>query len=318
MENLLGAWREFLRGKRRRKDIEQFSLHLNDNIVILHRELEEKTYKHGLYQAFRINDPKPRDIHKASVRDRLVHHAVYRVLYPYFDRKFIFDSFSCRDSKGAHKAIARFCDHARIVSKNHTQTVWVLKCDIRKFFASIDHNILLTILRNKVKDDDTIWLLNQIISSFHTPGNPGIGLSLGNLTSQLLVNIYMNKFDHFVKRELKCKYYIRYADDFVFLDADKEYLEDILSKISIFLHKQLKLSLHPDKVYIKTLASGVDFLGWIVFPNHRVLRTATKRRMFKKLKKGYSWESLASYRGMLKHGNTYKLRQKIDKLYGDN
>lgn len=139
VENLLVAWREFLRGKRRRRDVQKFGLNLMDNILALHSELAARTYRHGGYHAFKVNDPKPRDIHKASVRDRLVHHAIYRILYPYFDRKFIFDSFSCRKDRGTHKALNRFRQYSRIVSKNFTQTAWVLKCDIKKFFANIDH-----------------------------------------------------------------------------------------------------------------------------------------------------------------------------------
>jgi len=177
--------------------------------------LAGKTYKHGGYQAFRISDPKPRDIHKASVRDRLVHHVIYRILYPYFDRKFIFDSYFCRIEKGTHKAIYRLRKFGRIVSKNNTQTCWILKCDIRKFFANINHEIFKNILEKYIGDENALWLLAQIIGSFQTENKIGIGLPLGNLTSQLLVNIYMNKLDHFIKRELKIKFYIRYADDFV-------------------------------------------------------------------------------------------------------
>ena len=135
-----------------------------------------------------------------------------------------------------------------------------------------------------------------------------VGLPLGNLTSQLLVNIYMNEFDHFVKRNLKVKYYIRYADDFVIFGENKIYLENILIKISTFLEKELKLHLHPDKVFIKTLASGVDFLGWVHFPCHRVLRTTTKRRMLKSLQNDKNKGVLMSYFGMLSHGNTFKLK----------
>src|SRR3989344_4568005 len=185
VENLLVAWREFLRGKRKRRDVAKFSLNLMDNVLALHRELRDKTYRHGPYHAFKINDPKPRDIHKASVRDRLLHHAVYRVLYPYFDRKFIFDSFSCRRDKGTFRAMDRFKKYAGIVSRNHTRTAWVLKCDIQKFFASIDHRILKDVLRRRIGGDYTFWLLDEIIDSFHTKGKPGIGLPLGNLTSQL-------------------------------------------------------------------------------------------------------------------------------------
>lgn len=313
MENLLVAWREFLKGKRWRKDVEQFSVHLTDNIFELHRDLTNKTYHHGPYKAFRINDPKPRDIHKASVRDRLLHHAIYRIVYPYFDRKFIFDSYSCRRGKGTHRALNRFRDFAHKISKNHTRTIWVLKCDIRKFFANIDHAILEDILRRQMSNENLVFLFRKIVGSFNTKDRPGVGLPLGNLTSQLLVNIYMNEFDHFLKRELKIRYYVRYADDFVILHKDKKYLECILPKISIFLETRLKLSLHPDKVFIKTFSSGIDFLGWIHFPHHRIPRTSTRRRMFRNLNKNPKKESLDSYVGLLSHGDTYKLVRKIKK-----
>ncbi len=270
-----------------------------------------KSYQHGGYEAFKINDPKPRDIHKASVRDRLVHRAIYSILYPYFDKKFIADSFSCRLRKGTHKAINRFRKLARITNENNTKTCWILKCDIRKFFASIDHEILKNILVKHIKDKDILWLLSQIIDSFNTEGKIGVGLPLGNLTSQLFVNVYMNKFDHFIKRELKIRYYIRYADDFVIFSENKNYLENLISKISKFLEIQLKLSLHPDKVSIKTFDSGVDFLGWVNFPHNRVLRTTTKRRMFRKITADAKIESINSYLGLLKYGNTHKLKQKL-------
>jgi len=301
VENLLASWQEFLRGKRKRMDVAEFSLKFFDNIHLLHEELKNKTYRHGGYQAFKINDPKPRDIHKAMVRDRLVHHAIYRTLYSYFDSKFIYNSYSCRKNKGTHRAINRFRDFGRKVSVNHTKTCWVLKCDIRKFFANIDHKILKTILAKHVFDTDVLLLLEQVIDSFD------FGLPLGNLTSQLLVNIYMNEFDHFIKRELKVTYYIRYADDFVILSSDKEYLEGLISKISHFLEVKLKLQLHPHKVFIKTFSSGVDFLGWVHFPHHRIPRTSSKRKMLRKLKSNPRPESLASYKGMMKHGNTYKV-----------
>lgn len=314
VENLLMSWREFLRGKRKRKDVAEFYLNFTENILDLHRELREKIYRHGGYQAFKINDPKPRDIHKASVRDRLVHHAIYRVLYSYFDRKFIFNSFSCRRIKGTHRAINRFRQYGRIVSLNHTRTAWVLKCDIRKFFASIDHKILIDILRQRIYDEDVVWLLSDVINSFHAEGKRDVGLPLGNLTSQLLVNIYMSELDHFLKRGLKIKYYVRYADDFVILHKSKTYLESILPEISEFLEARLKLSLHPDKVFIKTFASGVDFLGWVHFARHRVLRTTTRRRMLKKFKMNLSLQSTISYLGLLSHGDAHKFTRELDKL----
>ena len=166
LDNLLAAWQEFLPGKRGKPDVQEFGFRLIDNLLELHKELKSGTYRHGSYEHFKINDPKPRDIHKASVRDRLLHHAIYRVLYPYFDRRFIADSFSCRVRKGTHKAINRFRSFANQVSKNDTRSCYVLKCDIRKFFASIDHQILKELLRKKIFDPDILRLLEEVIDSF--------------------------------------------------------------------------------------------------------------------------------------------------------
>ena len=307
IENLLEAWKEFLRGKRGKADVQEFCLRLMDNIFSLHNDLANYSYQHGGYQAFNIFDPKPRNIHKASVRDRLLHHAIYRKLYPFFDKTFIADSYSCRINKGTHKAINRFHSLAYRIGKNHTKTCWILKCDIKKFFASIDHKILMEILKQYIPDQNILWLLEKVIGSFCST-RPGTGLPLGNLTSQLFVNIYMNEFDQFVKHKLKARYYIRYADDFVILDENRNKLEQLIVPIKNFLKTRLKLELHPEKIFIKTLASGVDFLGWVNFPDHRLLRTTTKRRMFKRIKQNSTNETLNSYLGLLKHGNTYKLR----------
>ena len=310
LENLLEAWKEFVRGKRSRKDVQEFELHLMSNVTMLHNDLISKTYRHSPYEAFNISDPKPRNIHKARVRDRLLHHALYRTLYPFFDKVFISDSYSCRKDKGTHKAMNRFRSFAYQVSDNHTKTVWVLKCDIKKFFASIDQETLIKILEQYISDRDIILLLSQIVGSFNS-GKNDKGLPLGNLTSQLLVNIYMNEFDQFVKHKLKAKHYIRYADDFVVLSHNKSWLEELLSKIADFLFEQLKLNLHPDKISIRTLTSGVDFLGWVHFTDHRILRTVTKKRMFRNLETNYKPEVLGSYLGLLSHGNTSRLKEKV-------
>lgn len=317
VENLLEAWEEFLQGKKNKKDVQEFQLRLMDNIIDLHNDLKSKTYKHGGYFAFNISDPKPRNIHKATVRDRLLHHAIYRQLYSYFDKKFIADSYSCRLRKGTHRAMDRFQIFAHKVSKNHTRTVWVLKCDIRKFFASIDQKILLDILKGHILNANTIQLISEIVGSFYST-EKGKGLPLGNLTSQLLVNIYMNEFDHWMKHVMKAKYYIRYADDFVILSEDKDWLLELTPKIADFLEEHLKLSLHPNKISLKTFASGVDFLGWVHFPNHRVLRTVAKRKMIKRLTENSTLETIASYKGLLSHGNTYKTKQGNVYLAVDN
>ena len=273
IENILIAWNGFLRGKRYKKDVVVFQAKLSQNIVSLYYDLQNRAYKHGEYSAFNISDPKPRNIHKATVRDRLLHHIIYRQLYPYFDPRFIYDSYSCRDKKGTHRALDRFKEFASRVSLNHTRTCFVLKCDVRKFFASIDQGILIGILQKHIKDAEFILLIKEVVSSFYATA-PGIGLPLGNLTSQLLVNIYMHQFDMYMKRDLRVKYYIRYADDFVILSEDQKYLEDLRLEIESFLGEKLHLTLHPDKVYIKTYASGVDFLGWVHFPHHRQIRPA--------------------------------------------
>jgi len=300
-----------LRDKKKRKDVARFSLRFMDNILKLHRDLVEKIYRHGPYHAFEINDPKPRNIHKASVRDRIIHHAVYRILYPYFDKKFIYDSYSCRNDKGTHKAIDRFRFMARKASRNNTRTAWILKGDIRKFFATINHQILKDILRRHVEDDNIFRLLEEIIDSFHTENSITVGLPLGNVTSQLFVNVYMNEFDQFLKQKLKIRYCIRYADDFVILSDNKQYLENLIPQIAEFLKIKLDLLLNEKKVFIQPLFRGVDFLGWVHFPYHRILRTTTKRRMFKRLKQHRTKETMASYLDLLKHGNTYKLIKRI-------
>ncbi len=309
IDNLLLAWQEFIKGKRQKPDVQEFQIRLMDNILILHKELSNHTYKHGGYQEFRINDPKPRIIHKAGVRDRLLHHAVYRQLYPFFDRIFISDSFSCRNNKGVHRAVNRFRQFTYVVSKNDTRACWILKCDIRKFFHSIDQHILMRILEERVQDKSIIGLVQGILSSFHS-GKAGKGLPLGNLTSQLFCNIYMNELDQFVKHRLKIKHYIRYADDFVVLAEDKIYLETLLVQIKEFLKTNLKLEIHPEKVFIKTLASGIDFLGWVHFPDHRVLRNVTRKRIFKNMHE----DNIVSYVGLLSHGNTNKIRNKVISL----
>lgn len=308
-DNLLLAWQEFIIGKKTKTDVQNFGRDLMNNLFQLQSDLHECSYQHGGYKNFYITDPKLRHIHKAAVRDRLVHHAIYRQLYPCFDKTFIADSFSCRNNKGTHAALKRFAVLANKVNCNNTKTCWILKCDVKKFFDSINHEILLNILQQYIVDQKIIWLLENIINSFNQPA--GKGLPLGNLTSQLFVNIYMNKFDQFVKHKLRVKYYIRYADDFVLMLNDRNQLISILPKIKDYLAKELNLTLHPNKISISTLVSGIDFLGWVNFPKHKVLRTKTKKRIMTKIENSGQPESLASYLGLLRHGNTYAVQQEL-------
>ncbi len=299
-----------------------------DNLLSLHEELRNDTYRHGGYYRFKINDPKPRIIHKASVRDRLVHHAIYRKLYPFFDKTFIGDSYSCRLRKGTHKAMNRFKQFAHQLSANDTKTVWVLKCDIRKFFDSIDHDILLQLLGERIADEKALALLKQVIDSFsiqnsisRTVGRPSnsptkAGLPLGNLTSQLLVNVYMNEFDQWVKHKLQSRQYVRYADDFIFLSRDRQKLVEMIVLIADFLSQRLRLQLHPTKLFLNTVSSGMDFLGWVHFSRHTVLREAAKRRMIKTIMANPKVAVFDSYQGLLSHGNAYQLSQDMQNLRG--
>ena len=324
LENLFLAWDEFKRGKRNKPDVQKFEYNLEDNIFQLQQELKVKTYKHSNYKSFYIQDPKLRSIHKACVKDRVLHHAVFRILYPIFDPTFISDSYSCRIEKGTHRAVNRIQKFARKVSKNNTKNCYILKCDILKFFNSISHNILISLIQKKIKDENTIWLISKIIESFSILANKG--LPLGNITSQLFANIYLNELDQFVKHKLKEKYYIRYCDDFVILGENREYLEKLVPQINRFLNEKLKLSLHSDKISIRKYYRGVDSLGYVSFPHRRILRTKTKRRMFRKIeqrierlkrgeisKKSFN-QTIQSYFGVLKHCNSHKVIQNIINL----
>lgn len=317
LENLFLAWDEFKKGKRKKKDVQEFEYNLEDNIFKLHEELKTKFYRHSNYTSFNICDPKPRKIHKACVRDRVLHHAVFRILYPIFDKPFIFDSYSCRNEKGTHRAVNRLRKFAGKVGMNNTKTCYVLKCDVKKFFNSIDQDILISLIKKKVEEDNSVWLIEGIIKSFSK------GLPLGNITSQLFANIYLDELDQFIKHNLKIKYYIRYCDDFVILNNNKKYLENIILQTGDFLENKLKLFLHPNKIIIQKYHQGTDFLGYVSFPYFRTLRTKTKNRMIKKLEnklflvsqhkllEKYFNQTVQSYFGVLKHCDGQKIRGKI-------
>ena len=214
----------------------------------------------------------------------------------------------------------------RKASENFRKPCYALKCDIKKFFASINHTVLMELLAEKVTDPDIVWLVRNVIDSYSN--SPDTGLPLGNVTSQLLANVYLNQLDRFIKHDLHVKHYFRYADDFVLLHQDKDYLEKLIDSIGNFLDEELKLRLHPQKVFIQKLKQGVDFLGYVCFPYCRTIRTKTKKRMFKKLNqrknemqmKEITAESfnqtLQSYLGPLKHANSHRLIKKLENLAG--
>ncbi|MFA6404747.1 MAG: reverse transcriptase/maturase family protein [Candidatus Paceibacterota bacterium] len=314
-KSLFSSWLEFRNGKREKSDVTDFAIRVSKYLFDLRNDILSGNYSHGGYKYFRIYEPKVRDIHKASVRDRVIHHAIYRATYPYFDRYFVHDSYSCRLEKGTHRALQRFSNFARKESNNNTRTIWVLKGDIRKCFASIDHNILKKLIGRHIKCPKIISIINVVIDSFSSV-SVGKGIPLGNLTSQLFVNVYLNEFDHYIKRILKVKKYIRYADDFVVFSYDRHQLELLVPKIRDFLKNTLSLELHPDKVFIRTWHSGVDFLGWVHFPKHRILRKSTKISMYQNIFPETREEVVASYFGLLNYGNSYKIKSDLCRRLG--
>lgn len=327
VENLFRAWRAFSKGKRSKRDVTLFELHLEDNIFALHQRLVSGAWKPEPYKVFFVQDPKLRKIHKASVADRVLYQAVYQALYPIFDRHFIFDSYASRNFKGTHRGVDRFEVFARKVTRNYRRPGFVLKCDIRKFFDSIDHTILLRLLVRKITDPKLLNLLEKILRSFETVA--GKGLPLGNVTSQILANIYLNELDQFIKHKLKAHHYIRYCDDFVILFDDEKRLEELLRYIVVVLREQLLLELHPNKVTIRKISQGTDFLGYVSLPYYRVLRTKTKNRMYTKIienigmvrrgrvTKEHFSSAFASYRGVLSHCKNKKILDQIQRLVGE-
>lgn len=329
-ENLFIAWERFKKGKRNKRDVAKFEFDLERNIFKLHRELKNRTYKHGPYTSFYVHDPKLRHIHKADVKDRVLHHAIFQILNPIFESTFISESFSCRVNKGTHKGVGYVEKMIRKISKNYTKACFVLKCDIRKFFDSVDHGILLKILGRIIKDKDAMQLLEDIVESFVSERSTlfsRCGIPLGNLTSQLFANVYMNELDQFGKHDLKIKYYARYTDDFVIISDDKIYLQKLIQTIDSFLAQKLNLELHPQKVSIQKSHRGVDFLGYIVLPHHKLVRAKTRKRMFRKIKEQTNQykndsisketmdQSLQSCLGVLSHANAYTLGEGLKNQY---
>jgi retron-type reverse transcriptase len=329
-ENIYLAFHKALRGKKNNPKVAAFSRRQEEGLLSLQEELIEKSYRPGPYRTFIIYDKKPRMISAASFRDRIVHHALCNIIEPLFESGFIFDSYANRKGKGTHHAVSRCNDFAR-------KNPFVLKCDIKKYFPSIDHEILKRKIRHKIKDPNILWLCDVIIDNSNpqeeicdyfagddlfTPINRRKGLPIGNQTSQFFANAYLDTFDHFVKERLRCKYYIRYVDDFLIFGKNKEELWDILHKVISFLEK-LRLRLHPNKANVFPVKCGIPFLGYTIFPTYRRLASYNVRRFRKRLKRLqvlYAHGELDLYRlrssihgwlGHTSHANTYNLRKAI-------
>jgi len=313
-DNLLLAFKKARKRKSHKLYVLEFESALESNLRKLQQELQAETYKPAPLKTFVIRDPKTRKISKSHFRDRVIHHAICNIIEPIFEKVFICDSFANRKGKGVHSALKRFDKFKRKVSRNNTKSCYVLKADIKHYFDTVDHEVLISVIRKKIKDAQVINLIKIILQNFKSDVS-GKGMPLGNLTSQFFANVYLNELDYFVKHRLKAKYYLRYVDDFVILHSSKSFLEDYKARIDIFLRKQLKLELHPDKSKIKQLNYGVGLLGYRVFYYHKLLRKTNIRKFLKRLStlegKERIMEHLTGWFGYAMHANTYRFRCKI-------
>jgi RNA-directed DNA polymerase len=337
-ENLLTAANKAQRSKRYRDNVLEFNDRLEPNLFQLQAQLLNHTYQPGAYRTFEIFEPKPRIISAAPYRDRVVHHALCSIIAPIFERTFIADSYANRTGYGTHRALRRFTAFCRT-------NPYILSCDIRKYFPSIDHAILKDLIRRKIKCPETLWLVELIIDNSHnddsilsyfpgdnlfTPLERKRGLPIGNLTSQFFANAYLNGFDHYIKETLQANQYLRYMDDFAIFSVDRSYL--VAAKLGIESYLMtLRLQLHPAKSQLVETRQGVNFVGFRVlsegmtFPKAVYLRVRSDnlrrargrfKRLYRALAQGHPLAerivaSRQSWLAHLAHGNTWRLRQKI-------
>ncbi len=325
-ENLKLAFSKARKRKTLKPYVIEFEKNLKQNLLDLQADLLLHSYSPKKLETFVIRDPKTRKISKSDFRDRVVHHALCNIIEPIFEKTFIHDSFANQTGKGSLKALERFDYFKRKVSKNNTRNYHILKADIKHYFDEVNHNILLDIIKRKVKDKKVIWLIKKILDNYTSQSGGGVqkkGMPLGNLTSQFFANIYLNELDQFVKHELKAKYYIRYVDDFVILSENKGQLQKYKEKIDYFLKEKLDLQLHPNKSKIIEHKRGVNFLGFRVFYHHRLLRKTNVKKMRRKLdnyqilydskQANYDliYEFLQGWTAYAKNADTYNLRSKL-------
>jgi len=332
-ENLYLAYLKARKCKRYRNEILKFSYNLEENLLKLRKELLSQSYRHGPYRTFIVNDSKKRIIKAAPFRDRVVHHALCNLIEPIFDRGFIYNTYACRKEKGTHRAIKRLEGFLRSISDRGVmlKDTYCLQCDISKYFANIDHKILTSFIKRKIKDEKALWLIEKIIkSSYEHKIFKNLfefrlsGIPIGNLTSQLFANIYLNELDQFIKHKLREKHYLRYMDDFVILYADKKHLHELKKLIQEFLQEKLKLKFHPKKANIFPVRQGIDFLGYRIFKEYKLLRKSTIKRYIKRTKsqqvklnkklinKKKIKQSTQSWLAYAKLGDSWRLRQKFN------
>jgi len=309
--------------------------------------LKNHTYQPLPFSVFVVTEPKIREIFAADFQDRVVHHLLYNYLSPIFEPKFIFDSYACRKGKGTHRAVKRLFQFIKKITGNYRQKAFYLQTDIKNFFPSINHDILFNLIKRHTNNADILWLAKIIIyydcarnpvkksqlslfsqipaqkSLFNAP--PGQGLPIGNLTSQFFANVYLNELDQFVKHRLKCRYYIRYVDDFVILDKSRENLYRIKQEAERFLQEKLALKLHPEKWLIEDVFKGINTLGYLIKPDYILARKRVVKNLKKKLFQfqqgkvnlSYALSCVNAYYAHFSHADSYKLRKHLwEKHFG--
>lgn len=312
----------------------KFTNHLEENLINIQNELICKTYSVGRYREFFVNEPKKRLIMALPFKDRVIQWAIYQVLNPYFEKAFIRDSFACRVGKGTHKAVARLQYWLRYKHRRHEQ-FYALKLDISKYFYRVDHTVLMDILRRRIGDEDLLWLLDVIVRCEHTKfGIPlgdhqfeadrigGVGMPIGNLTSQMFANLYLNELDQYAKQKLRVRHYLRYMDDIVVLHQDKKYLWELKGQIDKFVVDHLHLQLN-NKTMVRKASLGIEFVGFRVWPTHKKLRKKSALKMKRRLRylqRAYGKgdvdmqqvnSSVQSYFGIMKHCDSHRLKTKL-------
>ena len=320
-QKLLEAHNRAKQHKTYKKEVILFELNLENNLINLLNSIKNNTYHVGNYYTFKIYEPKERIINALPYKDRIVHQwYVEEFVKPYIVPKFINTSFACLTDKGTHKAVEEIQKQLRIYKRNYGD-FWILKCDIRKFFYNIDPNILFNIMKKYITDKKLLDFTYLIIFDKRI-STEKVGIPIGNYTSQFFANIYLNELDQYLKHKLHIKYYTRYMDDFVLLLKTKEQCKIVKEKIENFLNTNLHLELnHKSRFYPYKM--GVNFCGYRIFTTHRLLRTNSKRKIYKKVKKwnnqfqngklniNYTIQSINSWIGHCSHCNSYKLKNKV-------
>ena len=325
-QNLYKAHKTARLGKRDVNEVIDFELELASNLTRLSDSIRNKTYRMSGYYSFYVHDPKEREIHALHYVDRVVQHCLCdEVLAPLLDKKLIYDNAACRINKGTHFALQRVTGFLRDYYRKYGYDGYFLKCDFRKFFNSIDHEVLKHKLKRVVTDPDVMNLLEQIIDSFEV--TPGKGLPMGNQTSQWFAIYYLDGFDRLVKETFRIAYYSRYMDDCILIHSDKEQLKRFLQRMEVFIGKELKLELN-EKTQIFPIRNGVDYLGWHLYltENGKVIRKVSNRtkKKYKKRLRDLQWlyqtggieiddanQVLSSYYAHLSFGDTYHLRKRM-------